>query len=122
MKLRLIQNSVRVRVSQTEAAQLAEGKSVEQSTLFSESAKLTCTLEPATGITDVHLLFEGTRLSIRIPLAQAKQWGTTDQVAIEFDQPIDADRSIRILIEKDFECLHPRIDDSDDAFPNPQAI
>jgi len=46
----------------------------------------------------------------------AKNWLETDQTGIEA-----ATSSLRILIEKDFQCLHRASAEDADGFPNPLA-
>ena len=57
--------------------------------------------------------FDVGEIHVGLPRAMAERWFTTDDVGIEATHG-----SLKILIEKDFECSNP--DESQaDAFPNP---
>ena len=61
-------------------------------------------------------------LDVQLPHSMATQWANGNQVSLESHQNLDLDasRSLRILVEKDFKCLAPREDeDQSDAFDNP---
>ncbi len=120
MKLRIQGNSVRVRLNQGEVRSLANAQRVEQTTEFSGFSRLTTHIEPSNEVSRSNVTFEGDRLTLRLPVGQVRQWAQSDQVGIESDQPIGDGRSLHVLVEKDFECLHPRPDENIDTFPNPK--
>jgi uncharacterized protein DUF7009 len=120
MKLRIHANSVRVRLTQSEVRSLADGQRIEQATEFPESSRLITQIELSGEIRQSTATFDGGRLTLRLPLDQVRQWAQTNQVGIESDQPIGDGRSLHILIEKDFDCVHPRLDEDIDTFPNPK--
>jgi hypothetical protein len=51
---------------------------------------------------------------VSLPEARVKSWAAGDEAGIE-----GQDGPIRILVEKDFQCLHRSADSEPDAFPNP---
>lgn len=120
MKLRILGNSVRVRLARREVRVLASGQPIEQTTVFSPSSKLVLSVESCLEAERAVAIFADHRLSLRLPLAEVRQWAETEQVGIEAQQPIGDGQSLHILIEKDFECLQPRAGDDTDAFPNPK--
>jgi hypothetical protein len=61
------------------------------------------------------------RLSVLLPLDEVRHWAQSDQVGIEANQSISPGKSLDILIEKDFECLHSAAEKNNDAFPNPRS-
>jgi hypothetical protein len=119
MKLRIYGNSIRLRLTQTEVARLAAGKHVEQATNFSTTSKLLSCLRSSRDCEQPTATFDGSRLSVGLPAAAVAQWAASDQVGIEATQTIDADQSLSIVIEKDYQCLHADADSTPDAFPNP---
>lgn len=121
MKLRILANSVRIRLGQREVRSLAGGQCVEQTTVFSSSSKLVLSVESSLQAERPVAIFVDHRLSLRLPFAEVRQWAETEQVGIEAEQPICDGQSLHILIEKDFECLQPRAIDDTDAFPNPKG-
>jgi hypothetical protein len=59
-------------------------------------------------------------LVVTLPAAWAKPWAEGDRVGFESTQDAGDGRTLALLVEKDFACLHgPR--DEPDAFPNPAA-
>jgi hypothetical protein len=121
MKLRVKGQSIRVRLDQLEVSRLAEGHIVENSTKFSRSSQLVCTLEASSLVDHPTATFAAGDLKLRLPANAVRTWArSTDQVSIESQQAIDRELSLHILIEKDFQCLHRRTDEDFHAFPNPK--
>jgi hypothetical protein len=120
MKLRIQANSVRVRLTQGEVRSLADGQRIDQMTEFPESSRLITRIELSNEIRQSTAAFDGGQVTLRLPLDQVRQWAQSNQVGIESDQPIGDGRSLHILIEKDFDCVHPRLDENIDTFPNPK--
>ncbi len=118
MKLRIRQNTVRFRLARPEVEKLASGQPVEQATAFSSNDRLVCSIvsssEPA-----VLATFTAGQLTLRLPADQIRRWAASDQVSITAQQRIDEARSMQILVEKDFECLHPGHESDPGAYPNP---
>ena len=112
MKLRLHGDSVRLRLSRAEMAKLAETGRVEDTLAFAPGRTLSYSLETGSALAAE---FDGRRISIVVPAAAAKHWMESDEAGIE-----GTSGSIKVLIEKDFRCLHSGEEDAD-AFPNPMA-
>jgi hypothetical protein len=122
VKLRIQNNSIRLRLTQGEVRNLAAGRRIQQTTEFPASSKLITSIEPSTQIDEPSATFIGQYITLKIPTEMIRQWASSDQVGIEANRPLDGGRSLHILIEKDFDCLHARDEDNIDTFPNPQAI
>jgi hypothetical protein len=112
MKLRFHNDSLRLRVSQAEMARLAETGRVEDTLTFAPGRTLNYSLETGPALAAA---FDGQRISIVIPAAAAKRWMESDEAGIE-----GVSGPLKILIEKDFQCLHSS-EENADAFPNPMA-
>lgn len=120
MKLRIRGNSVRIRVSKTELAQIADVGAAEDSVRFSPSTELRYRVEvkPAGA---VEADFRTALLRVLVPKARVEQWLRPEEVAIEERQAIGEGATLRILLEKDYTCLAPRSGEDDaDLFANPQ--
>ena len=67
--------------------------------------------------------FEADCIEVTLPRALANTWADTEQVGIEAEQALDDNGgTLRLLIEKDFQCLAPREGEEDsDTFPHPNA-
>ena len=120
MKLRIHRNSLRIRLVQSEVAQLAQGLPLEQTTEFGPDARLITRVEPTPAVVELSATFSNSMVSVHIPLHQAIIWATGDDVGLESLQSVDAERSLKILIEKDFQCLHHVAEGTGDAYPNPR--
>lgn len=123
MKLRIQGNSLRLRLRRSEVRQLADGGRVEERTAFGPAAAAALVYALlADDVTHVTASFEEGRLDVRVPHAVAAAWAGGDQIGIEASQPAGGGELLRILIEKDFECIDaPPGESQDDAFPNPRG-
>ena len=74
---------------------------------------------PATVKPEAHI--SNNVLTVRVPKMDIEQWAASQQVSIRSDQLLDDGEQLRILIEKDFQCLAPRDEDESDMFPHPNA-
>jgi Family of unknown function (DUF7009) len=119
MKLRIRGNSVRIRVSKGELAQIEVDGAAEDSVQFSPSASLRYRVEvKPTG--SVEADFSGPLLRIAVPQAAIERWLEPEEVAIHGQQAVAPGQVLRILVEKDYTCLAPRADEDDtDLFENP---
>ena len=114
MKLRIRGNSLRLRLSQKEVAQLGEQGRVEDAISFGPS-KLTYVLTTS-DVEHVGAVYEDHRIVVTLPKERAEKWTSSDDVGIE------SRGEVHILVEKDWSCLKPREgEDDSDAFPHPEA-
>jgi hypothetical protein len=121
MKLRLYNNSIRLRLGRGEVARVAAGECVEERVDFGGNVSLRYSLQVSTGAAQASARFSNGHLMILVPLDEARDWAATERVGIDASQPSSAGQSLRILIEKDFECLDNPAENSTDAFTNPAA-
>lgn len=123
MKLRIKGNSIRLRLGQSEVRRLAIDGTVEESTAFAawKDLRLFYAICETADFDAVCAYFADRRIVVRVPRKMIDQWATTDQVGIDALQRNGDGSELRILIEKDFECIAAAPDESqEDAFPNPQ--
>ena len=121
MKLRIRDNSIRLRLTQTEVDTVRVDALVRGRVIFAGSNTFEYVLEssPATVKPEAH--FSNNALTVRIPENDIQQWSTTEQVSIAAEQILDGGGHLKILIEKDFACLAPRDgEDEGDMYPHPQ--
>ena len=114
MKLRLHDNSLRLRLSQSEVERLHDTGKVDDAIVFAPGKQLRYALE--TGSTETGATLDDSRIVVTIPTAVATEWIESDQTGIEASIGM-----LRLLIEKDFQCLHRGPQPGEDAFPNPLA-
>jgi hypothetical protein len=112
MKLRFHSNTLRFRLSQSDVARLAETGRVEESISF-PGRELAYAIELGAS-PEMITSFDGARIRIEVPRERARSWIESNQEGIE-----TLGGSPKIIIEKDFQCLHKEGAEQVDAFPNP---
>jgi hypothetical protein len=115
MKLRFHAGSLRLRLSQSEVARLAEGGRVEEAVIFAPGEVFTYSLDSGP-VEDVTATLQENRIRISIPAARAASWAGSDETGVS-----STSGTLRILIQKDFQCVHPQSEDDTDSFQNPLA-
>ena len=123
MKLRIRANSIRLRLGPADVRQLIDTGLVESHTHFTpDTPPHTSALRTAPDTSSVSASFDGSTVLVTLPLPLARQWADSDQVGIEAAQPATPGDPLRILVEKDFECLDaPPDEPPTDAYPNPRG-
>ena len=120
MKLRIKGDSLRLRLTRPEVEGIGRGKAVEATTHFPDGASLRYRLETSADDTALSVCFSDGLLTVRVGLKAAVQWSSGAAVEIACFLPLRNGGELRVLVEKDFECLHPgRGERTDGAFPNP---
>lgn len=120
MKMRVRGNSIRLRLTQSDVAELIQKGFVEEAVEFGGASRLIYALRSASGAETICAEFEDNRLAVIVPEKEAREWANSEQISLEGKQNIGGDKVLRLLIEKDFACLAPRAAEEDaDAFPNP---
>lgn len=123
MKLRIKGNSIRLRLGQSEVRRLLDEGIVQESTTFDVlgGQRLDYVLCTGPNLLAMTASFEDGRIIVRMPNALVRDWAETDQVGVESTQVGSGGRGLKILVEKDFECVDAPADESqEDAFPHPQ--
>jgi len=121
MKLRLRKGSIRLRLSMSEVVRFAETGAVEEKIQFGVSAdeRLTYRLA-ATAVGPIRAAFDANKITVYLPLIEAREWTATDQVGMQGEQAASGGGTLQILVKKDFTCLEPRFGVDDvDTFPHP---
>ncbi len=121
MKIRIQGNSIRVRLVRSEVTELGEGRPVQQQTAFSPHSKLVSIIRPTQDSETATASLDASTITIAVPLCEIARWVNSEHVGIESDVRIDGHNSLRLIVEKDFECLHSRTGDADNAYPHPLA-
>jgi len=122
LKLRVLDNSIRLRLTRSEVDALNTDGLVRGRVRFAGSNTFDYVLEssPATVKPEAHI--SNNVLTVRIPILDIQNWAGSEQVSIDSQQGLDDGEQLRILVEKDFACLAPREgEDETDMFPHPDA-
>ncbi len=121
MKLRILGNSVRMRVTQTELTQIAAGEPVREAVDFGGGRLFKYRLKSDGGARQPKADYAENTLTITLPATQVSEWANSDMVSIRAEQAVDGGSELKILVEKDFACLQPREgEDESDMFPHPE--
>ncbi len=119
MKLRIKQNTLRFRLTQTEVNQLAAREEVAETTHFTLIDSMKIVLRPwHMKVTEVK--YENNSIIVFCPEDALEIWASNDEEGIYYSQVNGTVTPLEIAIEKDYACLKPREDESDN-FPNPQT-
>ena len=116
MKLRLHQDTVRVRLTQEEVSNLAAGKLVRSETRFS-SGTLKVDVQAFEGADRIQAVFTDAVISIGLPLHSVIAWASSDAEGLY----ASSDAS-KVAIEKDYACLHKGGEENEGTYPNPAAL
>jgi len=122
MKLRILDNSIRLRLTQSEVAALGRDGLVTAHTEFPGGRSLTYVVESSPESVAPAAFFSNNVITIRLPETSVQPWVASEQVSIDGDQRLDDGSLFKVLVEKDFACLAPRADeDESDLFPHPRS-
>lgn len=121
MKLRIRDNSLRLRITQTELKTFAAEKQVKCTTNFPDGEQMNYTLRWSDDET-YDARFEGGNVLATVAHSAGKKWLDDGEVSIDQDLHLTDGSSFRLLVEKDFQCLTERKEeDESDMFVNPNA-
>lgn len=117
--MRVRGNSIRLRLTQSEVEQFEKKGLVEEIIEFGER-ELIYALESSAKAEKVEAEFKDNRIVVIIPQNDAKRWANSNEVGIKTEYNISDEKTLQLLIEKDFACLEPREGEEDaDTFPHP---
>ena len=122
MKLRILNNTIRLRLSRPEVEQAATEGIVRGALQFPGGAAFHYVLESSPATVECTAAFAAGGLTVRLPQSQVQSWAASDAVGMTGEQLLDDGGKLDIMVEKDFACLAPRENEDDsDKYPHPQA-
>lgn len=118
MKIRIEDNSVRLRLRKSEVAKLAEQGRLCAATVFPEQRFEYC-LEVSREARDLEASFSGGKIAVRLPEPWVRDW--PDSPKVGFEATIDTGSAkLHLLVEKDFVCLDRDPETQKDQFAHPK--
>jgi hypothetical protein len=122
MKLRMKENSLRLRISRSELACFAAERRIEETVHFTPEpdGKLTYVLESAPGAA-TSVRYAAQEIAVVITEEQARTWSEEDQVGVYTTIDIGPAGVLEVIVEKDFACLDRSDEDNKDTFANPHV-
>ena len=119
MKLRIMGNTLRLRLSKVEVEKLGKEGIVSDAIHFPGDMALTYSLQSSSTDSLKCSLSDNTVL-LAIPEPTVNEWVNTDMVGFEKEFNLQSSSKLSILVEKDFKCLTDRPGENEaDLFPNP---
>lgn len=119
MKIRIKDNSVRLRLTQTEVKMLSGQGRVEASTDFGHS-KFTYRVILEENCGNLQATFSKGTVTLKVPKEWGMAWYENDVVGIDHAQALENGKMLNLLLEKDFTCLDNTLEDQSDNYPNPK--
>lgn len=121
MKLRIRDNSIRLRLTQSEVDAIGSVGEIRARVSFPGGEAFDYVLESSDATPAATARFSDGALTVCLPRSEVQSWATTEQVSIAGEEMLANGAPLKILVEKDFACLSPREgEDESDMFPHPQ--
>jgi hypothetical protein len=123
MKLRLRENSIRLRLLQQEVQQLREIGNVSETIVFgiNPAENLTYSLRVSEDADEISAQMTNNQIEVFLPLNAAEIWADTNEVGLYAEQKTGDLTTLKIVVEKDFVCVERPTDaDNQNAFPHPK--
>jgi hypothetical protein len=122
MKLRIRENSLRLRVSPSEVARLIETGRIEETIHFAaeDDATLTYALEQVEALPELSVRYRPQEITVMVSTTEARRWAEGEGVGIYGDVDAGSCR-LALAVEKDFACLDGSERDNQDRFANPRS-
>jgi hypothetical protein len=120
MKIRMQANSIRYRLKEPEVLEFKNAGIITESIQLGTNAD-SC-IHFILQKSDNKLIavqFENNTTVIKIPKEIAEQWTGTSSVGFDAIIEWGDARSLKVLVEKDFECLEANEEENTGAYPNP---
>ena len=123
MKLRIKGNSIRLRVSRSDLAKLAQSGAIQDEVHFSSHPRDAWVYGIARkqAVSAPTVEFDEKRVLVVVGDEDVRRWLSTEEVGIYFSLNIGVHGMLEIALEKDFACLDRSDEENSDTFPNPLA-
>jgi hypothetical protein len=98
---------------------LANGR-IEEKVCFTSQPEQNFVYELVkSAVGNVSAIFKDRKITVFVPLRIAENWATSEEVGFEARHRIDDQTELKILVEKDFAFLKPKLEDDSDNYPHP---
>lgn len=119
MKLRIQGDSIRLRLTRPEVERLAQDGRVADTVHLAPGVTFVYRLETA-DVSTPHASLLAHALTVALPPSWVDGWPDDERVGFEATQDAGDGRTLSLLIEKDFQCLHREAEEPDN-YANPHA-
>ena len=121
MKIRILGNSVRFRLTRSEVKTLCTKGYIENQTKFNTDV-FTYAVRLVADSEKLNSQFRDNTITLNLPQSLGSNWHKTEQVGFSETTAFSNNGSLSLLLEKDFTCLDERLEDQSDNYPNPKAL
>ncbi|RYE35813.1 MAG: hypothetical protein EOP42_05595 [Sphingobacteriaceae bacterium] len=119
MKIRIKGNSVRLRLSRSEIELFGKEGYLEEVTEFANGT-FSYAIQKLFEGRSLDASFTEQKLTVFVPQAVMQEWVNTDIVGFDHHLPVGEDKTLFLLIEKDYKCIDgDAAEDQSDYFDNP---
>jgi len=118
MKLRIKSNSIRIRLTKSEVNTLANTGYLEEQTLFVNN-KFVYALQRVENGNELSATLDANKITMFVPAALIKDWPENNVTGFNSNMPLTENKSLYLLLEKDFICLDETTEDQSDNYGNP---
>ena len=118
MKIRIKENSLRIRLLKSEVHKLEAEGYLEAQTSFVNN-KLVYSLESIEEGDRLTVDFMDNKITMFVPISLLKGWADNSIVGFNATMPLSENGSLSLLLEKDFVCTDATTEDQSDNFLNP---
>ena len=120
MKIRIKDNTVRIRLTRSEVERFGEEGYIEANTAFVSNV-FTYALQSRSDEYGHELSadFKDGVITMYMPEKMAQEWVTSNIVGFDTWMDMDNGEKLYLLLEKDFKCLDETIEDQSDNYENP---
>lgn len=112
MKIRIKDNSIRFRLTQSEVLELGTNGTVSSVTQFVEKPFIYAIEK--TGDNVLSASFVENKIVLKMPVTMIQELVSTDTVGFDGETGM-----VKLLVEKDFVCIDNTMEDQSDNYPNP---
>ena len=123
MKIRMEDNTLRLRLFRSEVEQFRKDGKVSSTTPLGPSIEslLKYTLQKEEGAEMVGIAFKGNEIRVLVPVKLADDWVLTERIGFESKITLNGNSQLYVLVEKDFPCQHKGLQaGKSNLFPNPK--
>jgi len=121
MKIRILENSVRFRLTRPEVHTLCTKGFIENQTNFDTNV-FTYAVRMVADSEKLSAQFRDNMVTLNLPQSLGNNWHQTEQVGFSETMNFKNNGSLSLLLEKDFACLDEQLEDQSDNYPNPKAL
>ena len=122
MKIRIKDNSIRLRLTKSDVDELKSQKQVSCKTVISGKEVFEYALRIVAEIKYISASFSDRKITISLPSAEAKTLTDTNEITVKGWQDNGEEEQLFLLIEKDLQCLDETEEDQSDMYENPKTV